>query len=124
MSVLVGSNDLSKRVDIVMTASAPEAAFASRSRIATRTGKMETEESPQDTYGLRQCMVPAEKKHWVHLQFHTGLVWVPEKQRRVGVPFLLLACDFPSAPSPLHLEDNMLCPKCVRKNKVLMKSLR
>ncbi|XP_027622156.1 developmental pluripotency-associated protein 4-like [Tupaia chinensis] len=65
--------------------------------------------------------LPANKGGWVHLQFHAGQAWVPEKQKgRVCALFLLPACSFP----PPHLEDNMLCPKCVQRNKVLMKSLQ
>ena len=45
---------------------------------------------------------------------------MPEKPGRVCALFLLPACNFP----PPQLEDNMLCPKCVRRNKVLMKSLQ
>ncbi|XP_029794566.1 developmental pluripotency-associated protein 4 [Suricata suricatta] len=122
----VGSDALSEGVEtVVVTTSAPEAVFASWSKIAARAGKMETVESPQDSYGVRWCVVhgrslPADPGGWVRLQFHAGQAWVPEKQGRVCALFLLPACNFP----PPHLEDNMLCPKCVRRNKVLMKSLQ
>uniref|UniRef100_A0A2K6EZY2 Developmental pluripotency associated 4 n=1 Tax=Propithecus coquereli TaxID=379532 RepID=A0A2K6EZY2_PROCO len=75
---------------------------------------------------VRWCVVhgrslPADTDGWVHLQFHAGQAWVPEKQGgRVSALFLLPACSFP----PPHLEDNMLCPTCVHRNKVLVKSLQ
>ncbi|XP_025724475.1 developmental pluripotency-associated protein 4 isoform X1 [Callorhinus ursinus] len=122
----VGSDALLEGVDtVVVTTSAPDAVFASWSRIAARAGKMETVESPQEAHGVRWCVVhgrslPADTEGWVHLQFHAGQAWVPEKRGRVCALFLLPACNFP----PPHLEDNMLCPKCVRRNKVLMKSLQ
>ncbi|XP_004391750.1 PREDICTED: developmental pluripotency-associated protein 4 [Odobenus rosmarus divergens] len=122
----VGSDALLEGVDtVVVTTSAPDAVFASWSRIAARAGKMETVESPQEAHGVRWCVVhgrslPADAEGWVHLQFHAGQAWVPEKRGRVCALFLLPACNFP----PPHLEDNMLCPKCVRRNKVLMKSLQ
>ncbi|ELW62508.1 developmental pluripotency-associated protein 4 [Tupaia chinensis] len=116
---------------IEVTTSAPEAVLASWARIASVAGKMESAEtaaveSPQEAYGVRWCVVhgrslPANKGGWVHLQLHAGQAWVPEKQKgRVCALFLLPACSFP----PPHLEDNMLCPKCVQRNKVLMKSLQ
>ncbi|XP_044110974.1 developmental pluripotency-associated protein 4 isoform X3 [Neovison vison] len=80
---------------------------------------------PRMGRGVRWCVVhgkslPADTEGWVHLQFHAGQAWVPEKRGRVCALFLLPACNFP----PPHLEDNMLCPRCVRRNKVLMKSLQ
>ncbi|XP_044892840.1 developmental pluripotency-associated protein 4 isoform X1 [Felis catus] len=126
MQALVGSDPLPEGVEtVVVTTSAPDAVFASWSRIASTAGKMETVESTQDAYGVRWCVVhgkslPADTEGWVRLQFHAGQAWVPEKQGRVCALFLLPACNFP----PPHLEDNMLCPKCVRRNKVLMKSLQ
>ncbi|KAM5276715.1 developmental pluripotency-associated protein 4 [Hipposideros larvatus] len=111
---------------VVMTNSTPDAVFASWTRIAARAGKMEeAEESPQEASGVRWCVVhgrslPADKEGWVQLQFYAGQSWVPEKQGRVCALFLLPACRFP----PPYLEDNLLCPKCVRRNKVLMKSLQ
>ncbi|XP_077915089.1 developmental pluripotency-associated protein 4 [Halichoerus grypus] len=122
----IGSDALLEGVDtVVVTTSAPDAVFASWSRIAARAGKVETVESPQEAHGVRWCVVhgrslPADTEGWVHLQFHAGQAWVPEKRGRVCALFLLPACNFP----PPHLEDNMLCPKCVRRNKVLMKSLQ
>ncbi|XP_032200218.1 developmental pluripotency-associated protein 4 [Mustela erminea] len=121
-----GSGALLEGVDtVVVTTSAPDAVFASWSRIAGRAGKTETVESPQEAHGVRWCVVhgkslPADTEGWVHLQFHAGQAWVPEKRGRVCALFLLPACNFP----PPHLEDNMLCPRCVRRNKVLMKSLQ
>ncbi|CAD7691347.1 unnamed protein product [Nyctereutes procyonoides] len=110
---------------VVVTTLAPDSMFASWSRIAARAGKMETVASPQEAHGAKWCVVhgrsmPADTEGWVHLQFHAGQAWVPEKWGRVCTLFLLPACNFP----PPQLEDNMLCPTCVRRNKVLMKSLQ
>jgi hypothetical protein len=44
---------------------------------------------------------------------------VPDKNGKATALFLLPACTF----SPPYLEDNMLCPKCVLRKKVLTKSL-
>ncbi|XP_076973589.1 developmental pluripotency-associated protein 4 [Tamandua tetradactyla] len=101
---------------VVVTTSAQEAVLASWTRIAARAGRMEAMESPQEAYGVRWCVVhgrslPANTDGWVHLQFHAGQAWVPEKQGRVSALFLLPACNFP----PPHLEDNMLCPRCVQR---------
>ncbi|XP_035557953.2 developmental pluripotency-associated protein 4-like [Canis lupus dingo] len=121
-----GSDALLEGVNtVVVTTSAPDSVFASWSRIAARAGKMETVASPQEAHGAKWCVVhgrsmPADTEGWVHLQFHAGQAWVPEKRGRVCALFLLPACNFP----PPQLEDNMLCPKCVRRNKVLMKSLQ
>ncbi|KAB1283583.1 Developmental pluripotency-associated protein 4 [Camelus dromedarius] len=65
---------------------------------------------------VRWCVVhgrslPANTEGWVRLQFHAGQPWVPEKRRTVSALFLLPASNVP----PPHLEDNMLCPKCVRR---------
>ncbi|XP_008055340.1 developmental pluripotency-associated protein 4 [Carlito syrichta] len=111
---------------VVVTTSAPEAMLASWTRIAASAQTLEAVESPQETYGVRWCVVhgtslPADTEGWVHLQFHAGQAWVPEKQGgRVSALFLLPACNFP----PPHLEDNMLCPRCVHRNKILIKSLQ
>ncbi|XP_007944767.1 developmental pluripotency-associated protein 4 [Orycteropus afer afer] len=110
---------------VVVTTSAQEAVLASWTRIAGRAGKVDTVELPQQDCDVRWCVVhgrslPANTDGWVQLQFHAGQVWVPEKPGRVSALFLLPACNFP----PPHLEDNMLCPKCVQRNKVLMKSLQ
>ena len=121
-----GSDALLEVVNtVVVTTLAPDSMFASWSRIAARAGKMETVASPQEAHGAKWCVVhgrsmPAGTEGWVHLQFHAGQTWVPEKRGRVCALFLLPACNFP----PPQLEDNMLCPKCVRRNKVLMKSLQ
>lgn len=48
----MGSGALLEGVDtVVVTTSAPDAVFASWSRIAGRAGKMETVESPQEAHG-------------------------------------------------------------------------
>uniref|UniRef100_A0A8C6RTL0 Developmental pluripotency associated 4 n=1 Tax=Nannospalax galili TaxID=1026970 RepID=A0A8C6RTL0_NANGA len=110
----------------VVTTSAPEAVLASWARIAASAGRMEAEE-PQlfPSTGYMWCVVhgkslPADSSGWVRLQFHAGQAWVPEKKGRVSALFLLPACTFP----PPNLEDNMLCPRCVQRNKVLIKSLQ
>ncbi|XP_053420603.1 developmental pluripotency-associated protein 4 [Nycticebus coucang] len=112
---------------VVVTTSAPETVLASWARIAARAGSStEAVESPKKDCDVRWCVVhgkslPADTDGWVHLQFHAGQAWVPEKKAgKVSALFLLPACNFP----PPHLEDNMLCPKCVHRNKALIKSLR
>ncbi|XP_008839999.1 developmental pluripotency-associated protein 4 [Nannospalax galili] len=113
----------------VVTTSAPEAVLASWARIAASAGRMEAEEPqpppPPEAQGYMWCVVhgkslPADSSGWVRLQFHAGQAWVPEKKGRVSALFLLPACTFP----PPNLEDNMLCPRCVQRNKVLIKSLQ
>ncbi|XP_007538782.2 developmental pluripotency-associated protein 4 [Erinaceus europaeus] len=91
------------------------------------SGKAEKVQKPsaQKSGGDKWCVVhgrsfSTNRKGWVRLQFHAGQVWVPEEEGRVCALFLLPACTFP----PPDLEDNMLCPKCIQKNKVLMKSLQ
>ncbi|XP_070364864.1 developmental pluripotency-associated protein 4 isoform X2 [Equus asinus] len=124
-ATLKGSTALLEGVESVVTTSSPDAVFASWSRIAARAGKVEAVESRQEAHGVKWCVVhgkslPADTEGWVRLQFHAGQAWVPEKQGRVCALFLLPASSFP----PLYLEDNMLCPRCVHRNKVLMKSLQ
>ncbi|XP_036059119.1 developmental pluripotency-associated protein 4 [Onychomys torridus] len=113
----------------VVTTTASEAVLASWSRIAANAKKNEAVPSTatSENYGSTGemwCVVhgrslPANSSGWVRLQFHAGQAWVPEKKGKVIALFLLPACNFP----PPHLEDNMLCPKCVHRNKVLNKSL-
>ncbi|CAD7693258.1 unnamed protein product [Nyctereutes procyonoides] len=86
---------------------APDAMFASWSRIAARAGKMETVASPQEAHSVKWCVVH-------------GRSTPADTEGRICALFLLPTCDF----SPPQLEDNMLCPKCVHRNKVLMKSLQ
>jgi hypothetical protein len=111
----------------VVTTSAPEAVLASWGRIAANAGNKEAQETelPRVAYGDKWCVVhgrslPANTDGWVQLQFHAGQAWVPEKKGKVSALFLLPACTF----LPPNLEDNMLCPKCVHRNKVLIKSLQ
>ncbi|CAO2631805.1 Developmental pluripotency-associated protein 4, partial [Lemmus lemmus] len=111
----------------VVTTTASEAVLASWSRIAANANKNESLQSTttSETYGELWCVVhgrslPADSRGWVRLQFHAGQAWVPEKKGKVIALFLLPACTFP----PPHLEDNMLCPTCVHKNRVLNKSLQ
>ncbi|XP_054433207.1 developmental pluripotency-associated protein 4 [Pteronotus mesoamericanus] len=126
MPALTSATALLEGMDsVVVTASTSEVVFASWSRIAASAGNMETVRSPQEASGVRWCVVhgrslPADTEGWVKLQFYAGQAWVPEKQGKVCALFLLPACSLP----PSHLEDNMLCPKCVHRNKVLMKSLQ
>uniref|UniRef100_A0A2K5PV47 Developmental pluripotency associated 4 n=2 Tax=Cebus imitator TaxID=2715852 RepID=A0A2K5PV47_CEBIM len=127
LPALEGSTPLLEGVNtVVVTTSAPEAVLASWARISARARTPEAVEPPQEASGVRWCVVhgkslPADTDGWVHLQFHAGQAWVPEKQEgRVSALFLLPASSFP----PPHLEDNMLCPKCVHRNKVLIKSLQ
>uniref|UniRef100_A0A8C8ZBR4 SAP domain-containing protein n=1 Tax=Prolemur simus TaxID=1328070 RepID=A0A8C8ZBR4_PROSS len=75
-------------------------------------------------FGVRWCVVhgealPADTKGWVRLQFRAGQTWVPTTPRKMISLFLLPACHFPSP----GLEDNMLCPDCVKRNKKIMKAL-
>ncbi|XP_012316334.1 developmental pluripotency-associated protein 4 [Aotus nancymaae] len=126
LPALEGPTALEGLDTVVVTTSAPEAVLASWARISARARTPEAVESPQEASGVRWCVVhgkslPADADGWVHLQFHAGQAWVPEKQEgRVSALFLLPASSFP----PPHLEDNMLCPKCVHRNKVLIKSLQ
>ena len=113
-------------LEAVVSTSAPdsEAAFASWSRMTARAVKTESVGS-QETCEVRWCVVhgrslPANTEGWVRLQFHAGQAWVPGKRRKVSAFFLIPSGDFP----PPHLEDNMLCPECVHRNKVLTKSLQ
>ncbi|XP_058411742.1 developmental pluripotency-associated protein 4 isoform X5 [Diceros bicornis minor] len=92
---------------------------------AQRKLMMDKGESFLESCGVKWCVVhgkslPADAEGWVRLQFHAGQAWVPEKPGRVCALFLLPDSSFP----PPYLEDNMLCPKCVHRNKVLMKSLQ
>ncbi|XP_028629695.1 developmental pluripotency-associated protein 4-like isoform X2 [Grammomys surdaster] len=110
----------------VVTTPASEAVLASWARIASNAKKFEAVSSSatSEVKGEMWCVVhgtslPAKSGGWVRLQFHAGQAWVPDKKGKATALFLLPACTFP----PPHLEDNMLCPKCVHRNKVLTKSL-
>ncbi|XP_006106698.1 developmental pluripotency-associated protein 4-like [Myotis lucifugus] len=122
-----GATALLERMDnVFVTTSTPDDVFASWSRIAATTGKsgkMENVRSPQEASGYKWCVVhgqslPADTEGWVQLQFYAGQAWVPEKPGQVCALFLIPSCNFP----PPHLEDNMLCPKCIHRNKVLARS--
>ncbi|XP_038202530.1 developmental pluripotency-associated protein 4-like [Arvicola amphibius] len=111
----------------VTTTTDSEAVLASWSIFAANANKNKALQSitTSETYGELWCVVhgrslPADSTGWVRLQFHAGQAWVPEKKGKVIALFLLPACTFP----PPHLEDNMLCPTCVHKNRVLNKSLQ
>ncbi|EDK98091.1 developmental pluripotency-associated protein 4 isoform 1 [Mus musculus] len=112
----------------VVTTPATEAVLASWARIASNAKKYEAvpadASSSSEVKGEMWCVVhgtslPGNSRGWVRLQFHAGQAWVPDKKGKAIALFLLPACTFP----PPHLEDNMLCPKCVHKNKILTKSL-
>ncbi|XP_036278684.1 developmental pluripotency-associated protein 4-like [Pipistrellus kuhlii] len=112
--------------NLFVSTSTPDDVFASWSRIAATTGKtgsLKTKRLPQEATGLQWCVVhgqslPADTEGWVQLQFYAGQAWVPEKPGQVCALFLIPSLSFP----PPHLEDNMLCPKCVHRNKVLSRS--
>ncbi|MBZ3871214.1 Developmental pluripotency-associated protein 4, partial [Sciurus carolinensis] len=101
----------------LVTTSALEETLGSWDRNAASAGQVATVRPPPETYGVRWCVVhgkslPADKNGWVQLQFHAGQAWVPEKRKgRVSALFLLPSCNFP----PPYLEDNMLCPNCVKR---------
>ncbi|OBS78319.1 hypothetical protein A6R68_19290, partial [Neotoma lepida] len=102
----------------VVSTPSSEAVLASWARIAANAKKNEAmlSTATSETYGEMWCVVhgrslPANSSGWVRLQFHAGQAWVPEKKGKVIALFLLPACTFP----PPHLEDNMLCPKCVHR---------
>nr|XP_021482632.1 developmental pluripotency-associated protein 4 [Meriones unguiculatus] len=106
---------------------ASEAVLASWGRIAANANRVEAvpNSATPDTHGEMWCVVhgrsfSSDPRGWVRLHFHAGQAWVPDKKGKVVALFLLPACTFP----PPHLEDNMLCPKCVHRNKVLTKSLQ
>ncbi|XP_004706524.1 developmental pluripotency-associated protein 2 [Echinops telfairi] len=113
---------------------APEATLASWARISSKALQPKAVNSRHlhsaieaflaPGFGSRWCVVhgktlPAETEGWVRLQFHAGQTWVPSTPRRMISLFLLPAYVFP----PLDVEDNMLCPECVKRNEVLMKKL-
>ncbi|XP_006903377.1 PREDICTED: developmental pluripotency-associated protein 2-like, partial [Elephantulus edwardii] len=69
----------------------------------------------------RWCMVhgrvlPSDMDGWVHVQFHSDHVWC---QTVLEIYLLLQTYVFPSS----EIEDNMLCPQCVQRNKKIMKRL-
>ncbi|KAF6384614.1 hypothetical protein mRhiFer1_004122 [Rhinolophus ferrumequinum] len=76
------------------------------------------------TSGVRWCVVHgrpllADREGWVRLQFYAGQAWVPDPPKKMISLFLLPACTFPYP----DLEDNMLCPDCVKRNKRMMERL-
>ncbi|XP_054568052.1 developmental pluripotency-associated protein 2 [Eptesicus fuscus] len=140
------SHQMSKReeethtVEMTMTntveviTSAREAMLAAWSRIAARGSlskaantykiPISVENFLLQTSGVRWCVVHgrhllADKKGWVRLQFHAGQTWVPDTPTKMISLLLLPACTFPSP----DLEDNMLCPDCVKRNKKMMEKL-
>ncbi|XP_052014089.1 developmental pluripotency-associated protein 4 [Apodemus sylvaticus] len=111
----------------VVATPSSEAVLASWARIASSAKKFEAVPASATSAGGQGemwCVVhgtslPGNSKGWVRLQFHAGQAWVPDKKGRAVALFLIPSCTFP----PSHLEDNMLCPNCVHRNKVLNKSL-
>ncbi|XP_015416718.1 PREDICTED: developmental pluripotency-associated protein 2 [Myotis davidii] len=114
--------------------SAREAMLAAWSRIAARGSLSKAANSYSipisvenfllQTSGVRWCVVHgrhllADKKGWVRLQFHAGQTWVPDTPTKMISLLLLPACTFPSP----DLEDNMLCPDCVKRNKKMVEKL-
>ncbi|KAM4887103.1 developmental pluripotency-associated protein 2 [Thomomys bottae] len=114
--------------------SAQASMLASWTRIAAGAARPRTvpfcpTASTTDTFllpapGARWCVVhgrllPADAKGWVRLQFCAGLTWVPDTHETMISLFLLPACSFPSP----ELEDNMLCPECVERNKKMMRKI-
>nr|KAF6377788.1 hypothetical protein mMyoMyo1_004099 [Myotis myotis] len=114
--------------------SAREAMLAAWSRIAARGSLSKSANSYSipisvenfllQTSGVRWCVVHgrhllADKKGWVRLQFHAGQTWVPDTPTKMISLLLLPACTFPSP----DLEDNMLCPDCVKRNKRMVEKL-
>ncbi|XP_060049365.1 developmental pluripotency-associated protein 2-like [Erinaceus europaeus] len=61
----------------------------------------------------------AHSQGWVRLQSRVGQVWVSDTPRRTIPLSLLPACTF----STPDLEDNLLCPECVKRNKKMMRRL-
>nr|XP_040143136.1 developmental pluripotency-associated protein 2-like [Ictidomys tridecemlineatus] len=110
--------------------SAQESILASWARITARANQHKAVNSCPiptsveafllQTSGVRWCVVhgqflSAETAGWVRLQFHAGQTWVPDTPKRMISLFLLPACIFP----PSGLEDNMLYPECVKRNKMM-----
>uniref|UniRef100_A0A8C2MFD8 Developmental pluripotency associated 4 n=1 Tax=Cricetulus griseus TaxID=10029 RepID=A0A8C2MFD8_CRIGR len=116
---------LYEEVTTTVATSASEAVLASWSKIvAQKKNESVCSTATAETSEELWCVVHGRSftestKGWVRLQFHGGQVWVPDKKGKVIALFLLPACNFP----PPHLEDNLLCPRCIHRNKVLNKSL-
>ncbi|KAM5335732.1 developmental pluripotency-associated protein 2 isoform 2-T2 [Glossophaga mutica] len=119
---------------VEVTTSAQEAMLAAWSRIAARAVQAKAVNScfipvPAENFllqtsGVRWCVVHGrpllgDKEGWVRLQFHAGQAWVPDTPKKMISLLLLPACTFPSS----DLEDNMLCPECVKRNKRMMEKL-
>ncbi|XP_066203716.1 developmental pluripotency-associated protein 2 [Saccopteryx leptura] len=119
---------------VEVVTSAQEAMLAAWSKIAARAVQPKAANSYSvpvsaenfllQTSGVRWCVVHgrpllADKQGWVRLQFHAGQAWVPDTPKKMISLFLLPACTFPHS----NLEDNMLCPECVKRNKRMMKRL-
>ena len=125
LEIITTRGALIDSITTVVTTSASEA-VGILGQNCSQCSQIETVPSnaTSETYGEMWCVVhgtslPGNSRGWVRLQFHAGQAWVPDKKGKAIALFLLPACTFP----PPHLEDNMLCPKCVHKNKILTKSL-
>jgi hypothetical protein len=101
-----------------VTTSASEAVLASWARIAANAKNFEAVLWGKCGVWIMGQNLPGNSSGWFQLQFPNGQAWVPD-QKEIAL-FLLPACTFPP-PDP---EDNILCPKCVHKNKILTKSLK
>ncbi|XP_006881193.1 PREDICTED: developmental pluripotency-associated protein 4-like [Elephantulus edwardii] len=93
--------------------------------IVVSTSTTEAGKSSKEAEDLKWCLVhekclPGNTKGWTRLQCHPGQEWVPDRLDNVIALFLTpaLVC------TPPHMEDNLLCPVCVQRNIVLMKSLQ
>lgn len=69
---------------VVVTTSVPEALLASWARTVARERAPEAVESPHEAHGVKWLVVhgrslPADTDGWVHVPFHAGQAWVPEK---------------------------------------------
>uniref|UniRef100_A0A8D2AX75 Developmental pluripotency associated 2 n=1 Tax=Sciurus vulgaris TaxID=55149 RepID=A0A8D2AX75_SCIVU len=129
MGLRKGRNKVKKEDEanvVEVVTSAQESMLASWARIAARAAQRKAVNSCPiptsveafllQTSGVRWCVVhgqllSADAAGWVRLQFHAGQTWVPDTPKRMIALFLLPACTFPSP----GLEDNMLCPECVKR---------
>ncbi|XP_010628491.1 developmental pluripotency-associated protein 2 [Fukomys damarensis] len=117
---------------VEVVTSAQNSMLASWARIAARATQPKAATScpipsPVEAFlpqapGCRWCVVhgqlrSANVEGWVRLQFQGGHSWVPNTSRGMAFLFLLPACIFPSP----GMEDNMLCPECVQRNKTMTK---
>lgn len=118
--------DMTNRVEVIT--SAQESMLAAWARLAARAIQpkavnscpipVSAENFLLQTSGVRWCVVHgrpllADTQGWVRLLFYAGQPWVPDTPKKMISLFLLPACTFPYP----DLEDNMLCPECVKRNR-------